>query len=72
MATSNSTTKVRNDINPLDWWKDNEKDFPSIIIVGKKIFLHSCYLNSIRMVVQYVGNCITSKRSNLKPDRVGK
>lgn len=66
------STKVRNDINPLDWWRDNEKDFPTLSLLAKKFFCIPATSTPSERLFSDVGNCITSKRTNLKPDRVGK
>src|SRR3954453_12130175 len=58
---------VRN-INPLSWWKSNEKRFPFLSKLSKELFGISATSVPSERLFSDVGNVITNKRNSLKPE----
>ena len=59
-------------INPLFWWKNNEKKFPILSKLSKEYFGISATSVPSERLFSDVGNVITNKRSSLKPEKVEK
>ena len=59
-------------INPLFWWKNNEKKFPILSELSKEYFGISATSVPSERLFSDVGNIITNKRSSLKPEKVEK
>lgn len=66
------SSNVRNDIDPFKWWNGNKNNFPILTKLAKKFLCISATSVASERLFSDVGNIITAKRTNLKPERVGK
>ncbi len=64
--------KSSKNVNPLSWWKVNEKKFPFLSKVSKEYFGIAATSVPSERLFSDVGNLITTKRSSLKPEKVEK
>ena len=59
------------DVNPFEWWKQKQSRFPILAILARK-YLGICPTSvPSERLFSDVGNNITAKRANLKPELVG-
>jgi len=56
--------------NPLDWWKINEKRFPTIAILARKYLSVQASNAAAERVFSTCGNVLNKKRSRLGPEYV--
>lgn len=56
--------------NPLEWWKQNEMNFPLVARLTKKYLCIPATSSSSERAFSASGNIITCKRSCLKPNTV--
>ena len=63
---------VRNDIDPFKWWNENKNNFLILTKLAKKYLCISATSVASERLFSDVGNIITAKRTNLKPERMGK
>ena len=66
------SSNVRNDVNPFKWWNENKDNFPIFAKLAKEYLCVSATSVASGRLFSDVGNIITAKRTNLKPERVGK
>src|SRR6266542_458379 len=64
--------KSSKNVNPLSWWKVNEKKFPFLSKVSKEYFEIAATSVPSERLFSDVGNLITTKHSSLKPEKVEK
>ena len=64
--------KSSKNINPLSWWKVNEKKFPFLSKVSKEYFGIAAISIPLERLFSDVGNLITTKHSSLKPEKIEK
>ena len=66
------SSNIRNDVNPFKWWDENKNNFPILAKLAKKYLRVSATSVASQRLFSDVGNIITAKRTNLKPERVSK
>ena len=66
------TSNVRNDDNPFKWWNDNKDSFPILAKLAKKYLCVSATSIASERLFSDIGNIITAKRTNLKPERISR
>ena len=66
------SSNIRNDVNPFKWWDENKNNFPILTKLAKKYLCISATSVASERLFSDVGNIITAKRTNLKPERVSK
>uniref|UniRef100_A0AAR2J935 BED-type domain-containing protein n=1 Tax=Pygocentrus nattereri TaxID=42514 RepID=A0AAR2J935_PYGNA len=62
--------EVDSDVNPLDWWKTQEVNFPRLGKLAKKYLCIPASSSPSERVFSTGGNIITCNRAALKPDAV--
>src|SRR6266498_3231953 len=64
--------KSSKNVNPLSWWKVNEKKFPFLSKVSKEYFGIAATSVLSERLFSDIGNLITTKHSSLKSEKVEK
>ncbi|KAG9278042.1 zinc finger BED domain-containing protein 1-like [Astyanax mexicanus] len=62
--------EVDSDVNPLDWWKMQEVNFPRLGKLAKKYLCIPASSSPSERVFSTGGNIVTCNRASLKPDAV--
>lgn len=67
-----STPNVDSEMNPLEWWKTYEVNFPRVSLLAQKYLCIPATSSPSERVFSTGGNIVTCHRAVLKPDKVDK
>jgi hypothetical protein len=59
-------------VDIFEYWKNNSKKYPKLSIVARKLLSLQGSSSDTERDFSFMGNMITEKRTNLKPDKVSK
>lgn len=62
----------RFDVDVFEYWKSNSFKYPKLSIVARKLLSIQGSSSDVERDFSFMGNMITEKRTNLKPDKVSK